>query len=37
MQPKTALQASLVQEFVGVAHGDLNRVQNCSLRKPLYV
>lgn len=34
MQPKTALQASLVQEFVGVAHGDLNRVQELLGQEP---
>ena len=34
MQPKTALQASLVQEFVGVAHGDLNRVQDLLGQEP---
>ena len=34
MQPKTALQASLVQEFVGVAHGDLNRVQQMLAQEP---
>jgi hypothetical protein len=27
MEPKPAVQASLVQEFVGNAHGDLKRVQ----------
>ena len=27
MEPKPALEAKLVQEFVGQAHGDLNRVK----------
>ena len=34
MQPKTALQASLVQEFVGVSHGDLTRVQQMLAQEP---
>jgi hypothetical protein len=34
MQPKTALQASLVQEFIGVAHGDLKRVQELLGQEP---
>ena len=34
MEPKPALQASLVQEFVGNAHGDLNRVQELLAQEP---
>lgn len=34
MQPNTALQANLVQEFVGVAHGDLDRVQQMLAQEP---
>ena len=34
MEPKSALQAGLVQEFVGIAHGDLNRVQEMIAQEP---
>ena len=34
MEPKPALEAKLVQEFVGNAHGDLNRVQELLAQEP---
>jgi len=34
MEPKPALEAKLVQEFVGKAHGDLNRVQELLTQEP---
>jgi hypothetical protein len=34
MQPKSSLEANLVQEFVGVAHGDLNRLQQLLGQEP---
>src|SRR5215217_7570116 len=37
MDPKPALVASLVQEFIGNAHGDLNRVQELLAREPALI
>jgi hypothetical protein len=37
MEPKPALEASLVQEFVGNAHGDLNRVQELLAQEPALI
>ena len=34
MEPKPALEAKLVQEFVGQAHGDLNRVKELLAQEP---
>jgi hypothetical protein len=34
MEPKPALEAKLVQEFVGNAHGDLNRVKELLAQEP---
>jgi len=34
MEPKPALEAKLVQEFVSKAHGDLNRVQELLTQEP---
>jgi hypothetical protein len=34
MEPKLALEAKLVQEFVGNAHGDLNRVKELLAEEP---
>jgi hypothetical protein len=34
METKPALEASLVQEFVGNAHGDLNRVKELLAQEP---
>ncbi len=34
MEPKPALEAKLVQEFVGNAHGDLNRVRELLAQEP---
>ena len=34
MEPKPALESKLVQEFVGNAHGDLNRVKELLAREP---
>lgn len=34
MEPKPALEPSLVQDFVGNAHGDLNRVQELLAQEP---
>src|SRR5512141_236898 len=34
MEPKPALEAKLVQEFVANAHGDLNRVQELLAQEP---
>src|SRR5678809_113656 len=34
MEPKLALQSKLVQEFVGNAHGDLNRVKELLAQEP---
>ena len=37
MEPKPALEAKLVQEFVGNAHGDLNRVQELLAQEPMLI
>jgi hypothetical protein len=37
MEPKPAIEASLVQEFVGNAHGDLNRVQELLAQEPALI
>ena len=37
MEPKPALQATLVQEFVGSAHGDLKRVQELLTHEPTLI
>jgi ankyrin repeat protein len=37
MEPKPALEAKLVQEFVGNAHGDLNRVQELFAQEPALI
>jgi hypothetical protein len=37
MEPKPALEASLVQEFVGNAHGDLNRVKELLAQQPALI
>ena len=37
MEPKPALDAKLVQEFVGNAHGDLNRVRELLAQEPALV
>ena len=37
MEPKPALDAKLVQEFVGNAHGDLNRVKELLTQEPALV
>ncbi len=37
MEPKPALEANLVQEFVGNAHGDLNRVQELLAQEPMLI
>ena len=37
MEKKFALEASLVQEFVGKAHGDLERVKELLTREPALV
>jgi hypothetical protein len=37
MEPKPALEASLVQEFVGNAHGDLIRVQELLAQEPALI
>lgn len=37
MEPKPALVATLVQEFVGNAHGDLNRVQELLAQEPALI
>lgn len=37
MDPIPALEASLVQEFVGNAHGDLNRVQELLAQQPALI
>ena len=34
MEPKLALEAKLVQDFVGNAHGDLNRVKELLAQEP---
>jgi hypothetical protein len=34
MEPKLALEAKLVQDFVGNAHGDLNRVKELLAEEP---
>jgi len=34
MEPKPALEAKLVQEFVGKAHGDLDRVKELLAQEP---
>ena len=37
MEPKPALESGLVQEFVGNAHGDLNRVQELLTQEPMLI
>lgn len=37
MEPKPALAPGLVQEFVGNAHGDLNRVQELLAQEPALI
>ena len=37
MEPKPALESGLVQEFVGKAHGDLNRVQELLAQEPMLI
>ena|SRR5215216_3592681 len=37
METKPVLEASLVQEFVGNAHGDLNRVQELLAQEPALI
>lgn len=37
MEPIPALEASLVQEFVGNAHGDLDRVQELLAQQPALI
>jgi hypothetical protein len=37
METKPALEASLVQEFVGNAHGDLNRVKDLLAQEPALI
>ena len=37
MEPKPALEPSLVQEFVGNAHGDLNRVKELLAQQPALI
>jgi len=37
MEPKPALEATLVQEFVGNAHSDLNRVKELLAQEPALV
>lgn len=37
MEPKPALESKLVQEFVGNAHGDLNRVQELLTQEPALI
>ena len=37
MEPKPALEASLVQNIVGNAHGDLNRVQELLAQEPALI
>ena len=37
MEPKPALEPSLVQDFVGNAHGDLGRVQELLVQQPALI
>lgn len=37
MEPKPALEAKLVQEFVGKAHGDLDRVKELLAQEPCLI
>ena len=37
MEPKPTLDSSLVQEFVGNAHGDLNRVKELLAQEPAVI
>lgn len=37
MEPKPALEAALVQEFVGNSHGDLQRVQELLAQQPALI
>src|SRR6266498_3582760 len=37
MELKSTLEASLVQEFVGKAHGDLNRVKELLAQEPALI
>jgi len=37
MEPKPALEPSLVQEFIGNAHGDLNRVKELLAQQPALI
>lgn len=37
MEPKPALEAALVQEFVGNSHGDLHRVQELLAQEPALI
>ena len=37
METRTALEAKLVQEFVGNAHGDLNRVKELLAQEPTLI
>src|SRR5215211_7056953 len=37
MEPKPALESGLVKEFVGNAHGDLNRVQELLTQEPMLI
>lgn len=37
MEPKLALEPSLVQEFVGNSHGDLNRVKELLAQEPALI
>jgi hypothetical protein len=37
MDTKPALEASLVQEFIGNAHGDLNRVKDLLAQEPALI
>ena len=37
MEPKPTLDSSLVQEFVGNAHGDLNRVKELLAQEPALI
>ena len=37
MEPKPALEAGLVKEFIGNAHGDLDRVQELLVQEPALI
>ena len=37
MEPKPALEAGLIKEFIGNAHGDLDRVQELLAQEPVLI